>query len=197
MPILTEHARNIAFDFDGVIAATMDLFIRIAHEEHGLTALSVEDITDYAMETCLDIEFDLLVSMMARLLDADRMEELLPMEGAGDVLKKMLARGHDILVVTAREEGEPVRNWMRARLGIPEERLEVVATGSFEAKLDVLKAHGKSVFVEDRFETCEELAKAGITPILFLQPWNRKPHSFVEVRSWKELAVFLFGDAFP
>jgi hypothetical protein len=41
--------------------------------------------------------------------------------------------------------------------------------------------------VEDRLETCFPLQEAGITPVLFRQPWNRKSHPFMEVGTWKEL----------
>jgi hypothetical protein len=44
-----------------------------------------------------------------------------------------------------------------------------------------------SCFVEDRLETCYPLREAGVTPILFRQPWNRKRHPFTEVGSWQEL----------
>jgi len=42
-------------------------------------------------------------------------------------------------------------------------------------------------FVEDRLETCFPLSDAGITPVLFKQPWNRKEHPFIEVGTWREL----------
>ena len=42
-------------------------------------------------------------------------------------------------------------------------------------------------FVEDRLDTCYRLQDAGIRPIVFKQPWNREPHPFVEVGSWKQL----------
>ena len=65
--------------------------------------------------------------------------------------------------------------------------IEVVATGSFDAKADVLAARNITYFIEDRLETCFPLQAAGIVPVLFRQPWNRKRHPFLEVGSWKEL----------
>jgi len=35
------------------------------------------------------------------------------------------------------------------------------------------------------------LSQAGITPIVFAQPWNRYPHPFREVSSWDELAMLM------
>jgi uncharacterized protein len=48
--------------------------------------------------------------------------------------------------------------------------------------------------VEDRLETCLQLADHGITPIVFAQPWNRQPHPFPEVANWPELGGLLFED---
>jgi hypothetical protein len=69
--------------------------------------------------------------------------------------------------------------------------IEVIATGSFEDKCGVLKDRGISCFVEDRLETCFLLADAGIEPVVFVQPWNRKPHPFAEVGSWQELEAMI------
>jgi hypothetical protein len=65
--------------------------------------------------------------------------------------------------------------------------VDITATGSFEAKADVLQGQGRRFFVEDRLETCFLLEAAGITPILFKQPWNRQDHPFIEVDSWPAL----------
>ena len=65
--------------------------------------------------------------------------------------------------------------------------MEIVATGSFEAKTDILLERHISFFVEDRLETCFSLAEAGITPVLFKQPWNRANSRFVEVDTWHDL----------
>ena len=81
-----------------------------------------------------------------------------------------------------------IKEWLQDGLPSVNGEMDVVATGSFEAKADVLLARGCTHFVEDRLETCFHLKKAGIEPIVFCQPWNRKPHGFREVESWEELA---------
>jgi hypothetical protein len=65
--------------------------------------------------------------------------------------------------------------------------IEIVATGSFDGKIDVLAERDITCFVEDRLETCFSLQEAGIMPVLFKQPWNRERHPFREVGSWREL----------
>ena len=80
-----------------------------------------------------------------------------------------------------------IDDWLKRHLPIAPEAIETVATGSYEAKADVLLNRNRTWFVEDRLETCFLLERAGITPVLFKQPWNRKKHPFIEVASWREL----------
>ena len=100
-----------------------------------------------------------------------------------------------LLFVTARDRAWPIENWLYHHLqGVPRAAIRVVATGDPDAKLHYLKDQRFQYFVEDRLETCEQLAEHGITPILFAQPWNRRPHPFLEVADWPQLAGLLFED---
>ncbi len=77
---------------------------------------------------------------------------------------------------------------------MPPEAIRVVATGDPDTKLHYLLDHRIQYFVEDRLETCRQLAAHSITPILFAQPWNRRPHPFLEVSGWPQLSGLLFKD---
>ena len=77
---------------------------------------------------------------------------------------------------------------------MPPEAIRVLATGDPDTKIHYLKDHGIRYFVEDRLETCLQLAGHGITPIVFAQPWNRQVHPFPEVQGWTELAGLLFNE---
>ena len=65
--------------------------------------------------------------------------------------------------------------------------INLVATGSFEAKPEILNRLGVSHFVDDRLETCYLLQEQGMRPVLFAQPWNRQHHPFIEVDGWRQL----------
>ena len=90
-------------------------------------------------------------------------------------------------MVTARPEPGPIELWMNQLLDGQHHRARIVATGSFEAKTDVLLENGVKWFVEDRLETCHLIKAAGIVPVVFRQPWNREPHDYLQVGSWQEL----------
>jgi hypothetical protein len=181
-----------AFDFDGVVADTMSLFSAIGREEFGLHDLYPEKITDYDFSRCLDVDLDTLLQIITKVVGPDYNHRLEPLPGADAVLPRLLETAGSLLFVTARPDAAPVQDWLEKRLGLGRDCFEVVATGSFDNKAEVLESRGKTLFVEDRLETCFYLKDAGIEPLLFTQPWNRRPHPFHEVRSWADIAGY-FG----
>ena len=183
---------SVAFDIDGVVADTMTLFLDIARNEFDVHHIRYEDITCYTLEECLDIPADILYQLIERLLDGDYGETLAPMPLADQVLSRLAHHHSPLLFVTARPYPGPITDWFANILPhLKDEQVEVITTGSFDAKADVLNQKKMTFFVEDRLETCYMLQQAGITPILFKQPWNRKEHPFIEVGSWKELEALM------
>jgi hypothetical protein len=182
---------TIAFDVDGVIADTMALFLEIARDEFGVHGVRYEDITCYNVADCIDMDPEIVDRILLRILDGSYTHTLRPLPGASGVLGKLARRVNPLLLVTARPQVGPVASWIHALLGEDAAGVEIVATGCFEAKTGVLLERGVTHFVEDRLETCLTLADAGIHPVLFAQPWNRRPHPFVEVSSWDELGALI------
>lgn len=182
---------TVAFDIDGVVADTMRLFLEIAESEYGIAALSYDDIVDYDLRNCLDISEELMMTIIVKIMAGDFSGPLHPIEGAPQALKKINHRHRPTLFVTARPDKAHITKWLCEHLDTGDGAIEVVATGSFEGKSEILEMRNIRYFVEDRLETCFLLAKAGIEPIVFAQPWNRKPHPFAEVGTWKEIESLL------
>ncbi len=178
---------SLAFDIDGVVADTMKLFIDLAREEYGIDTLSYGGITSYALEDCLDMDREVMGEILTRIQDGDYEIPLLPMEGAGELLGILGERHGPVLFVTARPYPGPIRDWMVDNTELADASVELVTTGGFDAKAEVLLEKGIRFFVEDRLETCFLLKDRGITPIVYRQPWNREPHPFVEVAGWSDL----------
>ena len=178
---------SVAFDIDGVFADTMTLFIDIARDEYDIDGISYEDITCYQLEDCLDIDKTIIQDIITKLLDGTYAAPLNAIEGASEVLTRLGRVYRPLLFVTARPYPGPIYDWILNALQLDSNSIEVVTTGSFEDKADELLRRGISYFVEDRLETCFLLKEAGITPVLFKQPWNRDPHPFREVGTWREL----------
>ena len=57
---------SLAFDIDGVFADTMTLFLDIAREDFKIYDVSYEDITCYILEECLDMDPDLIETILIR-----------------------------------------------------------------------------------------------------------------------------------
>ena len=179
---------TVGFDVDGVIADTMRLFVDIARLEYGARDVRYEDITCYQLTDCLhSIDESTIDRILDRILDGDYTIPLEPMPGSRQVLPKIASRRLPVRLVTARPYPGPILDWMCEHMGLSPDAIELVTTGTYDHKAQVLLDMGVRCFVEDRLETCFALDQVGIRPVLFRQPWNRRPHPFLEVGTWTEL----------
>jgi 5'(3')-deoxyribonucleotidase len=185
------HPASVAFDIDGVFADTMTLFLDIAREEYNITGIQYEDFTSYSLEECIPVDRKVIESIIMKIMDGNYSATLKPIDGAPEVLSRIGRNHGPILFVTARPYPGPIYDWIQNTLLLDSNSIEVVATGGFEAKADVLLKRNISFFVEDRLETCFYLEKAGVTPLLFKQPWNRGHHPFKEVGTWNEIETLI------
>ncbi|MBW1696922.1 MAG: haloacid dehalogenase [Deltaproteobacteria bacterium] len=182
---------SIAFDIDSVIADTMQLFLDIARDHYRIDTIRYEDFTTYDLNECLDLDEAVITDIIDRIQQGRYVSRLKPIKGAPEGLVKVGQVASPVLFVTARPHPGPIDQWFRSTVALAPACFEIVATGSYERKISVLREKGVDCFVEDRLETCYELQAAGITPILFKQPWNRRPHPFMEVEDWNELECLL------
>lgn len=179
----------LGFDIDGVVADTMAVFVRIAHDKYGLTHLSKLDMLCYNLYECLGLEKQVIDDLISLTLDEEHTMQIPPVPGAPEVLSE-LARVAPLRFITARIRPESITQWLFTILpGVPREKITVIASGSAETKLDILNGLEIRYFVEDRIETCRHLKEAGIEPLLFDQPWNRNEAAdgFIRVQNWTQL----------
>jgi uncharacterized HAD superfamily protein len=177
----------LAFDIDGVVADTMATFVQLAVDRYGLAGLTKDHLSHYDLHRCLDIDRRIIEELICLTLSDEHTLLMPPMAGAPEVLTELSARA-PLRFVTARIWPESITRWLHAQLPeVAVERIQVIATGSPEAKLNILQGLGVRYFVEDRLETCHFLAQDGIQPLLFDQPWNRVANDFLRVESWHQL----------
>lgn len=181
---------EIAFDVDGVVADTFRTFVDTARRDFGYD-FTYEDITDYDFRSVIKIDDRASNTIIRRILEDPVGCGIEPIPGAPEVLTR-LSRTTPLLFVTARPESAAIRIWLQKQLpGVPEMRIHVVATGRAEDKLEALRELGVSYFVEDRLETGFMLESLPLNPIIFDQPWNRKPHPFTVVENWQQIDAHL------
>lgn len=181
------HPAEIGFDFDGVIADTVEAFLRLACEQYGRCDLRPEHITHFLVEECLAMEAEVVESIFLAILRDSVGTGLQPMPGAVEVLGELSGRA-PVTIITARPEAEPVHRWLEEMFpaGV-RQRLRVVAMGDHNDKARHIRQAGLSAFIDDRAETCVQLSRAGLDAIVFAQPWNRDRHSLPTVHSWAEI----------
>lgn len=181
------HPAQLGFDFDGVIADTASAFIRLACEQFGLCDIKLNHITDFSVEKCLKMSREVAESIFLQILQDSIGTRVAPMEGAVEVLSEM-TRSATITIVTARPESQPVRDWFETVLPTATlDKIQIVAMGDHDDKTRYIKELQLSHFIDDRAETCLQLESAGISPIVYSQPWNRNRHSLPSVSSWQDI----------
>jgi len=182
----------IGFDIDGVVADTGGAFIRIAGEEYGLHNISLDDITSFEVMDCLDVEQVIIEEIFTRLLDDPLNAGLQPMEDAIPVLHRFAAKA-PLTFVTARPHKNSIACWLQYFLKPAAfKNMRLVAMGEHDKKMSYIKKLGLEYFVDDRLQTCETLAREGITPLVYNQPWNRNGHNLPTVNDWRSIQALCF-----
>lgn len=178
---------KIGFDFDCVVADTMEAFIRLAAEDYGLEVLP-EEITDFMVENCLDIDLEIVDDIFAKLIRDPLGVDLKPMADAIAVLDE-LAMAAPLTLITARPDVKPVFEWLEHYLGSRSfTEIRLVATGDHDGKTGPIRKMGLSHFVDDRADTCNLLVgEIDITPIIYAQPWNFGKHRLDTVDNWRAI----------
>lgn len=181
---------QIAFDIDGVFADTFRLFVERARKEFGYQ-FHYEDITEYEFKKAIDIDEEISEKIIQDLLDDPLKSGVRPIKGAVEILTRLSAIG-PLLFITARTRKTPILRWIHHQLpAVDMNFIHLEATNTHQEKLPLLMRNGVKYFVEDRLETCYLLEEISVFPIVFEQPWNRKPHPFPVVKSWDEISAMI------
>jgi len=190
-------AHEIGFDFDGVIADTAGAFLRLACEEYEYCSFTLDDITRFEVSECLTMP-DQYINAIFHALNEDCLGAgIEPMPGAVEALSQIarLSSAPSLVhVITARRSRAPVAAWLAHHF--PADVLPMIhltAMGEHGDKLRYIKEYGLKFFVDDRAETCLSLAEAGISPLVFSQPWNRRRHGLPTMANWRQIERFVLG----
>ncbi len=184
-------SHEIGFDLDGVIADTAEAFIRLACHEYNHCSFRLEDITSFQVEECLDIPTSLVEQIFYAILKDSLGSGLQPMSGAVETITSMTEKA-TVTIITARPLQQPVTDWLDHFFPAKAcEKINLVAMGDHDDKARYIQEHQLQYFVDDRVETCLQLAATGITPIVYNQPWNQGRHKLQTVSSWQEIEAKL------
>ncbi|MEW5726138.1 MAG: hypothetical protein AB1896_23715 [Thermodesulfobacteriota bacterium] len=186
-----------AFDIDGVVVDIVTPFLRLIEERHGYRGFTARDVTDFDLELALGLPAAVVDDVVDLLVDSPLEAGVRPYPGAARVLAGLACRG-SLLFVTARHRADRTRQWLEAILPeLPPDRFEVIATGDPLAKLGYLLEKNRPHFFDDHLETCRQLARAGLFPYVFDQPWNRRDGNLPRVSGWAEVGRLFGLDVIP
>ena len=178
---------KLGFDFDGVLADIGEVFIRMACEEYDYCSFSMEDLVSFKVEDCIKMPPEIVGKIFDDILEDSLATRLQPMDGMIEVVKELTTTGQ-LTIVTARSKAQPVYDWLEFFL--PEkscQNIHLVAMGDHDDKVRYLKDLNLTYFIDDRLETCQQVADANITPFIFSHPWNHSKHGFQTVSNWYEI----------
>lgn len=184
-------ANKIGFDFDGVIADIGEAFLRLACQDHNYCSLKLEDITSFHVETCTEVPEAVVRNIFDDILADSLATQLQPLPGALEVLENLAARA-TVTIITARSFDGPVADWLAHYLPADVcDRIDLIAMHDHDRKVEYIRSRNLSHFIDDRAETCAQVAAAKLTPLLFRQPWNSAWHDFVTVSDWHHIAELI------
>ena len=183
---------QIGFDFDGVIADIGEAFLRLAGDEHDYL-VNLDEITSFQVETCTHIPEHIVAKIFDDILKDSLTTKLLPIPGSLEVISE-LCNSSRVRIITARSHDQPVIDWLANYLP-PEvcRRIDLIAMHDHDQKVRYIKEHDLTFFVDDRAETCAQVAQANLHPLLYRQPWNSSWDDFTVVDNWQQIAGFVLN----
>lgn len=185
---------EIGFDLDGVIADTAAAFVRIACEQYNYCSFTLDDITAFELENCIDMPMDIVGSIFNDIMADSLGTGLQPMQGAMEVLSE-LAEHNPVTIITARHLRQPVVDWLERYFSRDvDSHFNLIATSDHDDKLRYIQDRKLKYFVDDRAETCKMLADGNITSLVYSHPWNRNRHNLPVVNNWQEIRELLIFD---
>ena len=175
---------QIGFDFDGVIADIGEAFIRLACTKYGHCDLTLEQISSFQVEECLNMPRSTIEKIFEDILQDSLGTGLKPIDGAVESLRQ-LSRHAPVTSITARPELGPVSDWLNHYWGTDATSITLVSSGHHDDKERYIREHDILYFIDDRLTTCIMLAESGLKPLVFSQPWNRAGHDLPSVHNWQ------------
>ncbi len=185
------HPASIGFDFDGVIADIGEAFVRLACSKYGYCSFTLEEIKTFQVDECIPVPREVVENIFQDIIVDTLAAGVIPLPGAISTLETLSEISRP-LIITARPLREPVSLWLKHYLSSKAfAQVRVIATKAHDNKVPFIQREGLTHFIDDRDTTCDQVAKAGLTPILFRQPWNRDCIAFKTVQNWLHISQLL------
>jgi 5'(3')-deoxyribonucleotidase len=187
----------IAVDCDDVLVGTFPVIIDDYNRRHG-TYITLADAYSDDLNVWGVKSDDEAIHRVFQLWRDNGYEDLLPVHQAVEVLNELKQR-HELHLITGRADflQEGTRRWIEKNLPNIFASMEftnyivpTIETHISRSKLEVCKAIGADVLIDDHFHHAQQVAAGDVTVLLFGDyPWNRVegslPTGIVRVKDWQ------------
>lgn len=188
---------RIGIDFDDVVADSVKAIIMLHNNKYG-TAFKKEEFISYRVEDVWGGTKEEWRIKLNEFFSTDHLVSLDPMAGSLLGISALKNYGHELYIVTGRSEQDIPATEMWLKMHFPEVFREVHYAqfvtkndlgSKFREKSEICKDNGIKLMIDDNPRVAKECAEAGISVLLFDQPWNKGdfPSNVERVYSWKEI----------
>ena len=178
---------KFGFDIDGCIANIIPLLCSTVIKECSVK-FTPRNISRYSIEEILDIPRSKVIGIINEVIA--NVDEVKPYPGAITFIQKYYEYSQEpIVLVSNRWDYYSTQVWLNKWLSVP-----WIIKYTDCKKGQIVKDLGIDVFVEDRIENAEDIAKAGATVLLISRMWNKfyriKDEGIIRVKGWKGITEF-------
>lgn len=118
--------------------------------------------------------------------------------GAKEYLKKLRDKGHEIYIISGRDNGEysdpykMTKEWLE-KYNIEYDKLILTDSKNSQEKGKVCKENNVSIMIDDSDRIAIETDNMGITTLLMDTPYNKQVSNLTRVHNWKEIYDYIIN----
>lgn len=185
---------RIGIDLDEIVADTMPAIVNFHNEKYG-TDLKKNHFHSYRFWEVWGGTRDEAIKKIYEFSETDHFVKINPVAGSLNAIKKLKENGHELFVITGRQNEiiKKTEEWIEKHF--PEVFSGIHFANSYGFTGQPLKKSAIcsqlniEIMIEDDIDHAKDLAEAGIRVFLFDQPWNQNDleKDVERVFSWEEI----------
>ncbi len=185
----------IAIDIDAVLGDFLSKFLEYRNDMYG-TSWKIDQFYSYVWAEVFKESKEQMYSILTDFFESSYLDEIKPVAGAVEGVRKLKELGHTLDVITSRPRliKDATNRWIRKHF---HHAFNMVyfsnqpAYGSFgDTKGEICHEIRADLFIDDQYNYCQECMAEGIRVFIFDSPWNQNislPKRILRVFSWKEI----------
>ncbi len=119
-------------------------------------------------------------------------------DGAKEYIDKLKQDGHNIFIITGRDNGEYTNPVEMTKKWLNENQIyydKLILTNSYRndkhGKTEKCLENNIDIMIDDSINICKDINEHGIKAIIMDTPYNRNTNDFERVHSWKEIYKYI------